>query len=63
MVLKGKTHVSLANHLGISKQALSNKYVRDSFSAADLIRIADFLGVELMFYVDKKNSTCWIWMT
>ena len=53
--LKGKNNAGLAGHLGISVQALSNKLYRDSFSAADLIKAAAFLGVELAFIVDERQ--------
>jgi len=53
--LKIKSNAGLAGHLGISVQALSNKLYRDSFSAADLIKIAAFLGVELAFIVDERQ--------
>jgi len=45
--IKGKDTAALAKYLNISKQALSNKYYRDSFSAEDLIKIADFLNCDL----------------
>ena len=45
--IKDKDTAALAEHLQISKQALSNKYYRDSFSAEDLIKIADFLDCNL----------------
>jgi len=47
--IKGKDTAALADYLQISKQALSNKYYRDSFSAEDLIKIADFLKCDLAF--------------
>lgn len=53
--LKGKNNAGLAGHLGISVQALSNKLYRDSFSAADLIKVSAFLGVELAFIVDERQ--------
>lgn len=53
--LKGRDNAGLAAHLGISAQALSNKLYRDSFSAADLIKIADFLGCDLAFIVDEAQ--------
>lgn len=52
--LKNQEQVKLAQHLGISKQALSNKFYRESFSAEDLIKIADFLQCDLAFNVDDK---------
>ena len=55
--IKGKDTAALAEHLKISKQALSNKYYRDSFSAEDLIKIADFLKCDLAFIdnTDRVN--------
>jgi len=47
--MKSKDAAELAEYLQISKQALSNKYYRDSFSAEDLIKIADFLKCDLAF--------------
>ena len=54
--LKGKEQIDLARHLEISKQSLSNKFYRDSFSAGDLIKIADFLGCSLAFIVDSAQK-------
>ena len=55
--IKGKDTAELAEYLKISKQALSNKYYRDSFSAEDLIKIADFLQCDLAFIdnTDRVN--------
>jgi transcriptional regulator with XRE-family HTH domain len=47
--LQGKNNKGLAEYLGISDQALSNKFYRDSYSGEDLIKIADYLGSELAF--------------
>lgn len=44
-----KDHKDLAAYLDISAQALSNKLYRDSFSAADLIKVAAFTNSELVF--------------
>lgn len=49
MHLNNKDHAALAAALGISKQALSNKFSRDSFSAEDLIKVSEALGCELAF--------------
>ena len=48
MVLGEKDHASLAECFGISKQALSNKFYRESFSAEELIKAAQFCGCELV---------------
>lgn len=50
--IKDKDRNELAKYLGISSQALSNKFYRDSFSSSDLIKIADFVGCPLAFIVD-----------
>lgn len=45
----GKDYSGLASALGISSQALSNKFYRDSFSTEDLIIVAEYVGCELAF--------------
>lgn len=57
MELKGKSLADLAGALGISKQGLSNKFFRNSFSAEDLTKIADFLGFELCFIDNTHKVT------
>jgi transcriptional regulator with XRE-family HTH domain len=47
--LQGKNNKGLAEYLGISDQALSNKFYRDSYSGEDLIKIAAYLECELAF--------------
>jgi transcriptional regulator with XRE-family HTH domain len=55
--LKGKSNQGLAKYLGISSQALSNKFYRDSYSGEDLIKVAAFLECELAFITgDTKIS-------
>lgn len=53
--LKDKDYADVAAALGISKQALSNKISRDSFFAADLVKIADAVGCKLMFVADDAQ--------
>ena len=45
----GMDNSGLASALGISSQALSNKFYRDSFSTDDLIIVAEYVGCELAF--------------
>ena len=54
--LRGKENGDLARYLGISTQALSNKFYRDSFSASDLIRIVAFLDCNLAFVIDEEQK-------
>lgn len=54
--LSGKDHAGLASYLGISKQALSNKFYRDSFSGAELIKIAEYNGCSLSFVFNDGNK-------
>lgn len=53
--LKGKTMTELAQYLGMSRQALSNKFYRNSFSGDDLLKIASFLNCKLAF-IDESNK-------
>lgn len=56
--LSGKSKTELAKYLGISIQSLSNKLSRGSFSAEDLIKIADFTGSKLLFeFTDNQKIT------
>lgn len=54
--IRGKKNIDLAKHLGLSPQSLQNKLSRGSFSAEDLIEIADFLGCSLEFNIDDKQK-------
>ena len=51
----GKSRSDIAEILKISEAAVSNKFYRDSFSADDLIKIADCLGYKLMLANDEKQ--------
>lgn len=44
LALKGERQNDLAAVFNMSKQTMSNKMARDSWSAKDLIKVADFLG-------------------
>lgn len=56
LTLSGKNHAGLAVYLGISNQALSNKFYRDSFSTADLVKVADYCGSTLAFLTRDGNK-------
>ena len=45
--MKGKKYKELAQLFGISEQAMRNKFARGSFSADELIMVADFVGCQL----------------
>ena len=55
--LQGKSNKGLAEYLGISDQALSNKLYRDSYSGEDLIKIAAYLECELAFITGTSKIT------
>lgn len=44
-----RDYTGLASALGISVQSLGNKFYRGSFSAEDLIIVADYAGCDLAF--------------
>lgn len=47
LALCGKKNIELAQHFGMSAQSMQNKLGRESFSAKDLIKYADFVGARL----------------
>lgn len=58
---KKLTQNDLAKVLGISKQGFTNKMTRDSFFIEDVVKIADYLGMEVILkgeneYVIKKED-------
>ena len=56
ITISGKSKTGLAEHLGISSQSLSNKLSRGSFSAEDLIKIADYTGSTLLFEFEENQK-------
>jgi len=56
MKTKGLKNCEVADYFKISTQALRNKLNRDSFSAEDLIKIADCLGLELAFSDETQKT-------
>ena len=49
LVMEGMKRNEAAAALGITAQAMSNKYNRDSFTADDLVKIATAAGYNLAF--------------
>ena len=49
LALSGKKQIDLAAHCGMSKQTMGNKMSRNSWSASDLARVAEFCGCKLAF--------------
>lgn len=62
LAMAGKKNVELAEYLGIFPQSLQNKFNRGSFSADDLIKIAEFTGAELSIQLGEDkivlDSSC-----
>jgi transcriptional regulator with XRE-family HTH domain len=57
MIIGGKNRQDLAAALGITDNAITAKFYRDSFSAEDLIKIADCLGYSLDFSSNDSRIT------
>ena len=55
LVMEGMKRNEAAAALGITAQAMSNKYNRDSFTAEDLLKIATAAGYALSF-VRKRDG-------
>ncbi len=49
LALSGKRQIDLAAYFGMTKQTMSNKMARDSWSARDLVRVAEFAGCKIGF--------------
>ena len=56
MAVSGKENKDLAQYLGITKQDLSNKFNRGSYSVEDLIKIADFTGATLNLEFEDRTK-------
>jgi transcriptional regulator with XRE-family HTH domain len=55
MLVKNVSRQELAQYFNLTEKAITAKFYRDSFSAEDLIKIADCLGYTLDFTsVDNK---------
>lgn len=54
--IRGVKKYELAEYLQMSPQSLRNKFNRGSFSAEDLIKIADFLNCTLTFEIDERQK-------
>ena len=52
-----KKQIELGNYFGMMKQTMQNKMARDSWSASDLIKVADFLGAKLAFIFPDGSQT------
>ena len=49
LALAGKRQVDLAEHFGMTSQSMNNKMNRDSWSARDLVKAAEFTNCKLAF--------------
>lgn len=47
LALAGKKQQELAQVFGMTKQTMSNKFARDSWSGKDLAKVAEFVGGQL----------------
>lgn len=56
LALRGKKQLELAAHFDMSKQTMSNKMARGSWSGDDLARVAEFCGCELAFILPEGQQ-------
>ena len=54
LALNGKKLTELADHFGMTRQSMSNKVLRGSWSAEDLAKVATFVDCDLFF--EMKNG-------
>ena len=48
LALSGRKQTELAEHFEMTKQSMNNKIARDSWSAKDLAKVAEFVGGKLV---------------
>ena len=51
---KSLTQNDLANVLGMTKQSFSNKMQRDTFTAEEIVKIANYLGMKAVLKGDNE---------
>ena len=51
---KSLTQNDLANVLGMTKQSFSNKMQRDTFTAEEIVKIANYLGMKAVLNGDNE---------
>lgn len=49
LAMCGKKQIELADYFGMGKQSMNNKMARDSWSAKDLVKVAEFTGCKVAF--------------
>lgn len=52
----GKKQIELADYLGMKKQNLNTKMLRDSWPADDLARVAEFVGGKVGFVMPDGTA-------
>ena len=55
MLIRGKSLADMAGYLNIREQSFRNKLTRESFTAPDLIRLAEGLGAKLQIDFGGKQ--------
>ena len=56
LAMSGKRQIDLAEHFGMSKQTMNNKLNKNSWSATDLRKVADFCGCKLAFIMPNGQQ-------
>ncbi len=49
LAMCNKRQIELAQIFSMSKQSMNNKFAKDSWSAKDLIKVAEFTGCKVAF--------------
>lgn len=56
LAMCGKRQIELAEHFGMSKQTMSNKFARNSWFASDLVKAADLCGCKVAFILPNGQQ-------
>lgn len=54
--LGNKKQIELAEYMGMTKQTLGNKFSRDSWTASDLIKVAELTGSKIAFTFPDESQ-------
>lgn len=56
LAISGKKQNELAEEFGMSKQAMSNKFAKNSWFAKDIVKVAQFCGCKVAFILPNGQQ-------
>ena len=56
LAVSGRKQTELAEYLGMSRQNLNTKLTRNSWPTDDMVRVAEFVGAKLGFFMPDGST-------